>query len=51
MMGVGRLSAMRMFAAAAFANVDDRAVSGCCLPSWKNSGVNFYETASYMVRG
>jgi len=29
------LSAMRMFAAAAFANVDDRAVFGRCLPRWE----------------
>ena len=53
MMGVGRLSAMRMFAAAGFVSVDERAVFGCCLPRWENSAlcVNFYETASYMVRG
>ena len=35
MMGVGRLSAMRMFAAAAFASVDERAVFGRCLPRWE----------------
>ena len=45
------LSAMRMFAAAAFANVDERAVFGDCLPRWEIAGVNFYETASYIVRG
>ena len=35
MMGVGRLSAMRMFAAAAFVSVDERAVFGRCLPRWE----------------
>ena len=29
------MSAMRMYAAAAFANVDDRAVFGRCLPRWE----------------
>lgn len=42
---------MRSFAGAVFVNVDGRAVLGCCLPRWENSGVNFCETASYVVRG
>ena len=42
---------MRMFAAAGFVNIDERAVFGRCLPRWENSGVNLYETASYVVRG
>ena len=45
------MSAMRSFAGAVFVNVDERAIFGRCLPRWENSGVNFYETASYMVRG
>ena len=45
------LSAMRMFAGAAFVSVDERAVFGRCLPRWEIAGVNFCETASYMVRG
>ena len=39
------------FARAAFVNVDEPAVFGRCSPRWENSGVNFYETASYVVRG
>ena len=44
---------MRSFVGAAFANVDGPAVFGDCLPRWENSAlcVNFYETASYVVRG
>ena len=36
-----------------FLSVDERAVFGRCLPRWENSAlcVNFYETASYVVRG
>ena len=45
------LSAMRMFAGAAFVNGDDPAVFGDCLPRWEIAGVNFCETASYMVLG
>ena len=45
------MSAMRMFAAAAFVNVDERAVFGRCLPRWEIACDNFYETASYVVRG
>ena len=51
MMGVGRLSAMRMFAAAAFVSVDGPAVFDRCLPRWEIADVNLYETASYIVRG
>ena len=42
---------MRSFAGAGFVNVDGPAFFGCCLPRWENSGVNFCETASYVVRG
>ncbi len=42
---------MRSFAGAGFVSVDERAVFGRCLPRWENSGVNFCETASYVVRG
>ena len=45
------MSAMRMFAGAAFVNVDGPAIFGRCLPRWEIAGVNFCETASYMVRG
>ena len=45
------MSAMRMFAAAAFVSVDERAVFGRCLPRWEIACDNFYETASYVVRG
>ena len=42
---------MRMFAGAAFVNVDDPAIFGRCLPRWENMTVNFYERASQVVRG
>ena len=42
---------MRSFAGAVFVNVDEPAVFGDCLPRWDIAGVNFCETASYMVRG
>ena len=42
---------MRSFAGAVFVNVDGPAVLGCCLPRWDIAGVNFCETASYVVRG
>ena len=32
-------------------SVDERVAFGRCLPRWENSGVNFCETASYVVRG
>ena len=44
------MSAFRMFAGAVFVNVDERAVFGGCLSRCGIAGVNFYETASYMVR-
>ena len=50
-MGRLLLSAMRLFAGAAFASVDDPAILGRCLPRWEIAGVNFCETASYMVLG
>ena len=42
---------MQSFAGAAFVSVDDPPVFDRCLPRWEIAGVNFYETASYMVRG
>ena len=34
-----------------FVTVDERAAFGRCLPRWEIAGVNFYEKASYVVRG
>ena len=45
------LSAMRSCAGAVFVNVDGPPVFGGCLPRWEIAGVNFYETASHVVRG
>ena len=36
---------------AVLVEVDERAVFGCCSPRWEIAGVNFYETASHVVRG
>ena len=36
---------------AGFVTVDERAAFGRCLPRWEIAGVNFYEKASYVVRG
>ena len=51
MMGPALVVRNAEFAGAVFVNVDGPAVFSRCFPRWKNSGVNFYETASYMVRG
>ena len=44
------MSALQMFAGAVFVNVDGPAVFDGCLSRWEIAGVNFCETASYMVR-
>ena len=51
MMGPALVVRNAEFAGAGFVNVDGPAILGCCLPRWEIASVNFYETASYIVRG